>query len=211
MGTYSKIFKPLLDKMAGVAASVILFPVFAVVVLLQLLVCQSNPFFLQKRPGKGEKIFTLIKFKTMCKSKEIKGELLSDLERLTPLGAFLRATSLDELPQLINVVKGDMSFIGPRPLLVEYLHLYTEEQRKRHHVMPGITGWAQINGRDKISWEKKFELDLWYVENISFRTDIKILCKTVLEILRALIARKYEHVSVPKFSGTNTTSKGCFK
>ncbi len=143
---------------------------------------EGKPFFFQVRPGKNEKLFKIIKFKTMNEKKDEQGNLLSDAERLTKVGAFVRKTSLDEIPQLLNVIKGDMSLIGPRPLLPRYLPLYNDEQRKRHNVRPGITGWAQINGRNAISWQQKFEYDVWYVENVSFMLDLKILLLTVKKV-----------------------------
>lgn len=144
----------------------------------------ENPFFTQKRPGKNANIFILIKFRTMSKKRGYNGILLPDHERLTHMGKFIRKTSLDELPQLVNVLIGSMSLVGPRPLLPEYLSLYSERQSKRHNVLPGITGWAQVNGRNAISWEEKFNLDVWYVENISFKLDINILFLTVIKIFR---------------------------
>src|SRR5690606_31873546 len=142
----------------------------------------GRPFFLQPRPGKGGEVFKIIKFKTMNDKKDADGNLLSDAERLTPIGAFIRKTSLDEIPQLINVLKGDMSLIGPRPLLVQYLPLYNEFQKRRHEVRPGMTGWAQVNGRNTISWDKKFEYDVWYVDHLSFLLDMKILLLTIKKV-----------------------------
>ena len=142
----------------------------------------ENLFFYQLRPGKGERIFKIIKFKTMNDRRDANGELLPDAERLTKIGAFVRKTSLDEIPQLLNVLKGDMSVIGPRPLLPQYLPLYNETQKRRHEVKPGITGWAQVNGRNAISWERKFELDVWYVDHLSFVLDLKILLLTVKKV-----------------------------
>lgn len=149
------------------------------------LVNQGKPFFFQARPGKNGKVFKIIKFKTMNDLKDQNGNLLSDELRLTKIGTFVRKTSLDEMPQLINVLKGDMSLIGPRPLLTQYLHLYNDFQNRRHEVKPGITGWAQVNGRNAISWDKKFELDVWYVDNISFVVDIKILFLTIIKVLKS--------------------------
>lgn len=148
-----------------------------------MLVNNGKAFFLQKRPGKSERIFTIIKFKTMNDKKDSEGNLLADEIRLTTIGKIVRATSLDEIPQLLNVIRGDMSFVGPRPLLPEYLPLYSDFQKKRHLVKPGITGWAQIKGRNAISWQQKFELDVWYVENQSFLLDFKILIHTVKKVL----------------------------
>lgn len=143
---------------------------------------EAGAFFCQERPGKDEKIFKVIKFKSMNDKSDNNGNLLSDAERLTKIGNFIRKTSLDELPQLLNVLKGDMSLIGPRPLLVKYLPLYNEEQKRRHNVRPGITGWAQVNGRNAISWEQKFEYDVWYVDNISFALDLKIVLLTIKKV-----------------------------
>ena len=144
---------------------------------------KGNPFYFQKRPGKNEKLFSIIKFKTMNDKKNSDGVFKSDSERLTSIGRFVRKTSLDEIPQLINVLKGDMSLIGPRPLLPEYLPLYTENQKKRHNIKPGITGWAQVNGRNAISWEKKFEFDVWYVKNQSLLLDLKIVLLTIKKVI----------------------------
>ena len=164
----------------------------------------SGVFFCQKRPGKNAKIFKVIKFKTMNDRRDAKGVLLSDSERLTPIGKLVRQTSLDELPQLINVLKGDMSLIGPRPLLVEYLPLYNETQKHRHEVKPGITGWAQVNGRNAISWKKKFEYDVYYVENISLSLDVKILLKTVYSVFnKEGIYKDGDIASMETFNGKN--------
>ena len=162
---------------------------------------KGNIFFKQKRPGKHEKIFIVLKFKTMNDKKDNKGNLLPDKERLHKLGLLLRKTSLDELPQLFNVLKGDMSFVGPRPLLVEYLPLYTEKQRLRHSIKPGITGWAQINGRNAISWEDKFNHDIWYVKHKSFVLDIKILFLTFFRIVQAKDVNKKNTATTTKFKG----------
>lgn len=161
-------------------------------------------FFTQPRPGKKGKIFKVIKFKTMTDERDQEGNLLPDNDRITKVGKFVRSTSLDELPQLINVLKGDMSLIGPRPLLVEYLPLYSKEQAKRHDVRPGITGWAQVNGRNTISWQKKFELDTWYVENISFKLDCIILLKTIQKVLkRDDINSSEDSIGIEDFNGYN--------
>lgn len=159
-------------------------PLFIVLLVVLAVSNGGNPFFLQRRPGKDERIFTIVKFKTMNDKKDQTGNLLPDSERLTKVGRFVRSTSLDELPQLLNVLKGDMSFVGPRPLLPEYLPLYSEMQKKRHNVKPGITGWAQVNGRNAISWERKFEYDVWYVDNICFTLDIRILWRTILKVFK---------------------------
>lgn len=180
---YSKIVKPILDFFLAVIGFIILSPVFLLVTILLFFANQGKPFFIQSRPGKNCKVFSIIKFKTMNDKKDASGNLLHDSERLTAVGKLVRKTSLDEIPQLLNVIKGDMSIIGPRPLLTDYVHLYNEFQNQRHNVKPGITGWAQVNGRNAISWDKKFELDVFYVNNISFWLDIKILFLTVKKVL----------------------------
>lgn len=182
---YKYIFKRIIDFLLALIGLVVLSPIFLLVLVFLAIANQGKPFFFQKRPGLNEKIFKVIKFKTMNDKKDAQGNLLSDSERLTKVGSFVRKTSLDEIPQLINVLKGDMSLIGPRPLLPQYLSLYNSEQKKRHNVRPGITGWAQINGRNAISWQKKFELDVWYVNNISFLLDIKIFFKTFLKVFKS--------------------------
>lgn len=176
--------KRLVDVSIALGVFLILLPVLVIVVVAIYCLTGRSPFFVQKRPGRNEEIFSLVKFKTMTDLKDEHGELLPDEQRITPVGAFLRKTSLDELPQMINVIKGDMSLIGPRPLLVRYLSRYTDEQRKRHILKPGITGWAQVNGRNAISWEEKFELDNYYVDNASFGLDIKILSLTLQKVLK---------------------------
>lgn len=158
-------------------------------------------FFKQMRPGKDEKPFEILKFRTMTDERDLNGELLPDKDRMTKTGDFIRKTSIDELPQLINVLKGDLSLVGPRPLLMDYLPLYTEEQRKRHLVKPGITGWAQVNGRNTISWEEKFKLDVWYVENQSFKLDMFILYKTIMNVIKRKDITAANHVTMEKFRG----------
>ena len=169
---------------------------------LLLIANKGQPFFTQLRPGKNEKPFRLIKFRTMSEETDASGNLLSDKQRLTFAGNWVRRLSLDEIPQLINVLKGDMSLIGPRPLLMEYLPFYNEKQRKRHYVKPGITGWAQVNGRNLISWEDKFEFDCWYVENVSFIVDLRILVKTIWKILKMEGISSTTSVSMEKFQGS---------
>ncbi len=159
-------------------------PIFLITYLVLTITNKGKAFFVQKRPGKNEKTFEILKFKSMNDKKDTNGKLLPDADRITKFGQFVRKTSLDEIPQLLNVLKGDMSLIGPRPLLVSYLPLYSEEQRKRHLVRPGITGWAQVNGRNAISWQKKFEYDVWYVNNRSFMTDLKIFWLTFLKVVK---------------------------
>lgn len=179
---YRNFFKRAIDFSLALFGFVILLPIFIIVMVLLAIANQGMPFFFQKRPGLNERIFSIIKFKTMNDKKDAQGNLLSDAERLTVIGKFVRKTSLDEIPQLLNVIKGDMSLVGPRPLLPQYLPLYNEEQKKRHNVRPGITGWAQVNGRNAISWQQKFEYDVWYVQNISLSLDIKILFLTVKKV-----------------------------
>ena len=179
---YSNFFKQLIDFILSFLGLMILSPVFIIVFISLYIANEGKPFFFQARPGKNERIFNIIKFKTMTDKKDKEGNLLSDAERLTRMGSFVRKTSLDEIPQLINVLKGDMSLIGPRPLLVAYLPLYNEHQKRRHEIRPGITGWAQINGRNAISWEQKFEFDVWYVDHLSFWLDVKIIFKTIKKV-----------------------------
>ncbi|MEI3800136.1 MULTISPECIES: sugar transferase [unclassified Chitinophaga] len=185
MHWYRNLFKPLVDISAALLALVLLSPVMAVLIVLLTVANNGKPFFLQPRPGKNGRVFRVIKFKTMNDRKGADGRLLPDEIRLTPVGKFVRKTSLDEIPQLINVLKGDMSLIGPRPLLVDYLPLYNATQHRRHEVRPGITGWAQVNGRNAISWEQKFEYDVWYVDNISLALDIKIAWMTVQKVIKS--------------------------
>lgn len=176
---YVNFFKRFFDVVISLSILIAFGPIILIFIILLTISTKGNPFFLQKRPGKNGKIFTIFKFKTMNDRKDIHGHLLPDTERITPLGGFMRRASLDELLQLVNVLKGEMSIIGPRPLLIEYLPLYNKTQARRHDVRPGITGWAQINGRNSISWEKKFEYDVWYVNNISLKTDFTIIIKTI--------------------------------
>ncbi|MBW7676627.1 sugar transferase [Chryseobacterium chendengshani] len=179
---YKDYIKRLLDFTVAFFALLILSPVFIIATIGLYFANDGKPFFFQARPGLKEKIFKIIKFKTMNDKKDSNGDLLPDSKRLTSIGAFVRKTSLDELPQLINVLKGDMSLIGPRPLLPQYLALYSNTQKMRHNVRPGITGWAQVNGRNAISWKKKFELDVWYVDHLSLTLDIKIFFKTIKKV-----------------------------
>lgn len=179
---YKNFIKPLFDWLIAFVVFLILSPVLIITTVFLYWANQGKPFFFQSRPGKNERLFKIIKFKTMNDKKDAEGNLLSDAERLTKIGAFVRKTSLDEVPQLLNVIIGDMSLIGPRPLLPQYLPLYNEFQYRRHEVKPGITGWAQVNGRNAISWEKKFEYDVWYVQHISFMLDIKIFFFTLKKV-----------------------------
>lgn len=180
---YSKILKRIFDLALGLFALVILSPLFLVLIVLGAIVMKGNPFFVQERPGYNEKIFRLIKFRTMTNAKDDMGKLLPDSQRNSRYGNFLRRTSLDELGELINIIKGDMSIIGPRPLLVRYLPYYTERERIRHKVRPGLTGWAQVNGRNFITWEEIFNLDVFYVEHLSFMLDLKIILMTIKKVL----------------------------
>jgi len=197
------VFKPLLDRGFAFVLILLSLPVIIFVYIMILLMMGSPVIFRQPRPGKDEKIFNIYKFRTMTDEKDEKGELLPDYMRLKGFGAFVRSTSLDELPQLFNVLKGDMSFIGPRPLLVEYLPLYDKEQKKRHNVKPGITGLAQVNGRNAISWKKKFEYDIEYVDNISFLADLRIIVKTLKKVFAREGVTQEGHASMEKFNGNN--------
>ena len=199
---YRNFFKRFIDFMVALLGLLVLSPVFIFVAVGLFFANQGQPFFFQTRPGKNEQLFNIIKFKTMNDKKDIHGNLLSDAERLTAVGAFVRKTSLDEIPQLINVLKGDMSIIGPRPLLVEYLPLYDETQKRRHHVKPGITGWAQINGRNAISWEDKFTLDVYYVENQSFLLDLKIIFLTIKKVFVSEGISQIGQATTTKFEGS---------
>ncbi|MCW3124292.1 MAG: sugar transferase [Flavipsychrobacter sp.] len=198
---YTQLIKPLADFTVALVVFMVLFPIFIIVVVLLAIANSGKPFFFQRRPGKHGQIFRVIKFKTMNDRKDKNGNLLPDAQRLTALGKFVRKTSLDEVPQLLNVIKGDMSIVGPRPLLEEYLPLYSEEQMKRHNVRPGITGWAQVNGRNAISWKKKFEYDVWYVKNIGFALDFKILLLTVRNVLKSEGISSETSVTMEKFTG----------
>lgn len=200
---YLKIFKPLLDFILSFFFLVLTSPLLLLVTITLLIANKGNIFFIQKRPGKDEQLFSLIKFKTMNDKKDKDGTLLPDEKRLTRIGSLVRKFSLDELPQFINVIKGDMSLVGPRPLLIEYLPLYNEHQKKRHNVKPGITGWAQVNGRNAISWEDKFNLDVWYVENISFSLDLKIFLLTVIKIFKREGISSDTSLTMEKFKGNN--------
>lgn len=179
-----KYIKRILDIISSLLAIIILSPLLGVLTVIGAFEMKGNPFFTQERPGKDEKIFKLVKFRTMTNAKDKDGNLLSDADRLTKYGKFLRNTSLDELPELFNIFKGDMSVIGPRPLLVQYLPYYTEEERHRHDVRPGLTGWAQVNGRNNITWEEKFAWDVKYVNEMNLILDIKILFQTVFNVLK---------------------------
>lgn len=200
---YQNYFKRLFDFLIALIALLLLSPVFLLVTFGLFFANNGTPFFLQTRPGKDEKLFRIVKFKTMNDKKDSEGNLLTDAERLTTIGRFVRKTSLDELPQLFNVLKGDMSLIGPRPLLVQYLPLYNAEQKKRHDVRPGITGWAQVNGRNAISWEQKFAYDVWYVDNCSFLLDIKIVVLTLKKVFVREGISQEGHATMETFKGNS--------
>src|SRR5690606_37795329 len=201
------LMKRVMDLLIAVLLLLLLFPVIILIVLLIRFNMGSPVIFKQLRPGLGGKPFYLYKFRTMTDERDENGELLPDHLRLTPFGQFLRKYSLDELPQLFNVLKGDISLVGPRPLLMEYLELYTPEQARRHEVKPGITGWAQVNGRNAISWEEKFKLDVWYVDHQSFWLDLKILFLTVIKVLKSEGISHEGHVTMEKFTGTKNAKK----
>lgn len=196
------MLKSLFDKILALFLIILFSPIYIVVSLLILLKMGKPILFRQKRPGYKEKIFGIYKFRTMTNDTDEHGNLLPDEQRLVGVGKFIRSTSLDELPQLFNVLKGEMSFVGPRPLLIEYLDLYNDEQKRRHNLKPGITGWAQVNGRNAISWEQKFEYDVWYVDNQSFLLDMKILWLTFLKVLKRSDISSTSSVTMEKFTGT---------
>lgn len=200
---YIKYYKRFFDVLISFSLLLAFSPLIITVGILLQIAQSKQPFFLQPRPGLGRKVFKVIKFKTMNEERDSHGVLLPDIKRLTKIGKFVRSTSLDELPQLINVLKGDMSLIGPRPLLVRYLDLYTSDQGRRHEVKPGITGWAQVNGRNAISWEKKFEYDVWYVDNISFALDLKILWLTARKVLKRDGISSDGQATTMAFKGSN--------
>lgn len=201
---YRNYFKRIIDFLCALFLFLLFFPLFLIVfLLLTFLNKGAGALFFQKRPGKNDKIFKIIKFKTMTDEVDIYGNLLPDAERLTNVGKFVRSTSIDELPQLINVLKGDMSFVGPRPLRVHYLPLYSVEQRRRHDVHPGITGWAQVNGRNNITWGDKFKFDIWYVDHCSFLVDMKILYLTVMRIFKRADINADGEVTTYPFNGNN--------
>jgi lipopolysaccharide/colanic/teichoic acid biosynthesis glycosyltransferase len=200
---YNKGFKRVIDVVVSVVVLILFLPLF-IGAYLVLLFNQNSAFFTQNRPGKNEKIFKLIKFKTMNDKRDVNGKLLPDAARLTPIGKFVRSTSLDELPQLINVLKGDMSLIGPRPLLVRYLPLYSAKQNRRHEVRPGITGWAQVNGRNTISWEQKFDYDVWYVDHVTFWLDLKIIALTLKKVILQEGISSTGSVTMEPFEGTSS-------
>jgi len=200
---YKRFLKRVVDIIISLGGLLISAPVIVLVLFFVFLKTKENPFFLQKRPGLNEKFFTLIKLRTMANIYDNKGNLLPDNERQTGWGKFLRKTSIDEILQLVNVLKGDMSLIGPRPLLPEYLPLYSDFQKRRHLVKPGITGWAQINGRNLISWQQKFIFDVWYIDNLSFKLDMQIFLQTIKKVLKKEGVNRTEEFSMPMFDGTN--------
>ena len=201
---YKHFFKRLIDFcIAFIALSILFLPLAIITIWLHFANKGARVFFFQNRPGKGGKIFKVIKFKTMTDERDADGNLLPDADRLTNVGRFVRSTSIDELPQLINVLKGDMALIGPRPLLVQYLPLYSKEQARRHDVRPGITGWAQVNGRNAISWTKKFELDVWYVDHCSFLLDVKIIFLTIKKVFVREGISQEGQATMEFFTGNN--------
>ena len=201
---YRGCFKRCLDFLIVFCVLFVIWPILVVIALgLHFVNKGADAFFTQERPGRGGKIFKVIKFKSMTDKRDLMGNLLPDEERLTKIGKFIRTTSLDELPQLINVLKGDMSLIGPRPLLLQYLPLYSTEQGRRHDVRPGITGWAQVNGRNDVSWGKKFELDVWYVDHLSFWLDMKIIFLTIWKVLKRDGVSKEGMATTEPFNGYN--------
>jgi undecaprenyl phosphate N,N'-diacetylbacillosamine 1-phosphate transferase len=202
MKLYRNFFKRIIDLGVALAVFITLLPIFLLGTILLWIANKGKPFFFQQRPGKNGKVFTIIKFKTMNDRRDSAGELLPDEVRLSRVGILVRQTSLDEVPQLLNVIKGDMSLIGPRPLLVEYLPLYTQLQNRRHEVRPGITGWAQINGRNAISWEQKFDHDVWYVDHISLRLDIRVMWMTIMKVIKSDGVNQNGHATMEKFKGS---------
>jgi undecaprenyl phosphate N,N'-diacetylbacillosamine 1-phosphate transferase len=199
---YKRGIKYGIDFILASAVFIVLLPFFLLIAFILFIANNGSPFFFQLRPGKDEVIFKLIKFKTMNDKKDSKGDLLPDSDRLTAIGRWVRKLSMDEIPQLLNVINGDMSLIGPRPLLIEYLPLYNEDQKQRHNMRPGITGWAQINGRNTISWKQKFEYDVWYVKNCTVWLDIKILMLTLFKVIKSEGISSETSSTMEKFTGT---------
>jgi undecaprenyl phosphate N,N'-diacetylbacillosamine 1-phosphate transferase len=200
---YPRFFKPAFDKVIAFVVLVAFSPLLLLTMLILALVNKGQPWFIQARPGQNEKIFKIIKFKTMSDARDADGNLLPDNERLSSFGKIVRKTSIDEIPQLINVLKGDMSLVGPRPLLPEYLPLYNADQRLRHMVKPGITGWAQVNGRNMVGWKERFAYDVWYVKNISFMLDVKILWLTIAKVFTGSGVSSGSFVTMEKFKGND--------
>jgi len=200
---YRSFIKRSLDFGVSLLLLICISPIFILVIVFLAFANNGKPFFIQRRPGKKEKIFSIVKFKTMNDKKDKDGNLLPDKDRITKIGMFIRKTSLDEIPQLLNVLKGEMSLIGPRPLIIEYLPIYNSVQKKRHDVRPGITGWAQINGRNSITWKKKFEYDVWYVENYGFLLDLKIIGLTLKKVLKKEDVNLSQEQTSEYFNGNN--------
>lgn len=200
---YKLFIKRILDILISLFGLIMLSPLLSIVSILLAFSLKGNPFFIQRRPGKNERIFKIIKFRTMLNTRDNSGNLLPDNDRLFGFGRIVRKLSLDEIPQLINVLIGEMSLIGPRPLLVSYLNLYTNSQKKRHSVRPGITGWAQINGRNEITWAQKFDLDVYYVENLTFALDFKILYLTIIKVFKREGVNKTGEATTEAFNGNN--------
>jgi lipopolysaccharide/colanic/teichoic acid biosynthesis glycosyltransferase len=200
---YKKYFKRIVDFFISLLGLLVLSPLFVIIIIFMFIANNGSPFFFQKRPGKDGVVFKIVKFKTMNDKKDQNGNLCSDEIRLTKIGSFIRKTSLDELPQLINVLKGDMSLIGPRPLLTQYLHLYTDYQNRRHEVKPGITGLAQVNGRNAISWGEKFDYDVLYVDTISFILDLKIIFLTIKKVILKEGINSDNAATIEPFNGNN--------
>jgi undecaprenyl phosphate N,N'-diacetylbacillosamine 1-phosphate transferase len=200
---YTRFLKPFFDKVSALLVLVLVSPILFIVLVILAISNKGHIWFTQTRPGKNGKLFDVIKFKTMTDEQDSNGVLLSDEKRLTGIGKFIRKTSLDELPQLVNVIIGNMSIVGPRPLLVEYLALYNAQQQRRHEVKPGITGWAQVNGRNTVAWKERFELDVWYVEHISFWVDVKILLQTVNKVFRAEGINSANAATMERFKGND--------
>jgi undecaprenyl phosphate N,N'-diacetylbacillosamine 1-phosphate transferase len=201
IGLYQQFLKPIADRFFALVLLILVSPILLLVILLLIVFNKGSVWFIQSRPGYHGKLFHVIKFKTMTDARDAQGNLLPDAQRLTAIGKFVRKSSLDELPQLINVLKGDMSFVGPRPLLVEYLPLYNAHQKRRHQVKPGITGWAQVNGRNTVEWAKRFDYDVWYVEHQSFALDLKILFLTIIKVFKAEGISSGTTATMEKFNG----------
>ncbi len=198
---YKLVYKRIFDLSIAIIGSFVALPFLVILTIILSISNKGNAFFTQARPGKHGKIFRILKFRTMNDNKDQNGKLLSDNERLTSVGRLVRSTSLDEIPQIINILKGDMSLVGPRPLLIPYLKLYSAEQARRHDVRPGITGWTQVNGRNSLSWEKKFELDVWYIDNLSFKLDIKILWMTIIKVFKREGINAADAATMKPFTG----------
>lgn len=203
---YRRYIKRLLDIVLSLCALIVLSPILLILTILGTIIMKGNPFFVQERPGLHERIFKVAKLRTMSNAKDKDGNLLPDAERLTAYGRFLRSTSLDELPELWCILKGDMSIIGPRPLLVKYLPLYNEEQHHRHDVRPGLTGYAQSHGRNTVTWEDKFRMDVWYTRNVSFRVDLSIFIRTIIAVLKREGINSSSSATMEEFKGSEVTN-----